>query len=38
MMIWWRFALQIQQIDAMANIGLEPTLRTADAPRLSAKR
>jgi len=25
MMIWWRFALQVQQIAAMANIGLEPT-------------
>ena len=31
MMIWWRFALQVQQIDAMANIGLEPTRLTVCA-------
>jgi hypothetical protein len=37
MMIWWRFDLQVQQIEAMANIGLEPTCLTLGAimsPRL----
>jgi hypothetical protein len=39
MMIWWRFALQVQQIDAMDNIGLEPTRLTVGAimsPRQAA--
>ena len=40
MMIWWRFALQVHQIDAMANIGLEPTRLTVRAimsPRHAAQ-
>jgi hypothetical protein len=31
MMIWWRFVLLVRQIDAMANIGLEPTRLTVRA-------
>jgi hypothetical protein len=40
MMIWWRFALQVRQIDTMANIGLEPTRLTVHAimsPRRAAQ-